>query len=193
MKQVLSSTKVKVPRGVTVKCDGRKLTVTGPRGTLERNFGHLQVEINQLGKSTIVVNMWYGNRKQLACVRSLKSHIDNMITGVTVGFQYLMRFAYAHFPINVAVSSDGRTVEIRNFLGERRVRKVPVPEGVTATRTPNTVQKDQLELTGNDIEAVGRVSSLVHQACLVKNKDIRKFLDGIYTSAKGPIGNLKAI
>ena len=42
--------------------------------------------------------------------------------------------------------------------------------------------KDELILTGNDIELVSRSSALIHQKCLVKKKDIRKFLDGIYLS-----------
>jgi large subunit ribosomal protein L9e len=49
------------------------------------------------------------------------SHIENLITGVTKGFLYKMRFCYAHFPINVTLTD--RTVEIRNFLGEKRVRR----------------------------------------------------------------------
>lgn len=32
-----------------------------------------------------------------------------------------------------------------------------------------------------------RSCALVHQSCLVKHKDIRKFLDGIYVSEKGTI------
>lgn len=33
-------------------------------------------------------------------------------------------------------------------------------------------------LQGNDIEKVGESCALIHQSCLVKKKDIRKFLDG---------------
>ena len=40
-------------------------------------------------------------------------------------------------------------------------------------------------LQGNDIENVSRSTALIHQQCLVKNKDIRKFLDGIYVSESG--------
>jgi len=178
---------------VNVTVDGRKVTVAGPKGTLNQSFDHISITLTKVGKSTIKLDMYYGTRKQLACVKSVQSHIRNMITGVTEGFKYVMRFAYSHFPINVAVSSDGKQLQIRNYLGERRVRFVTIPEGVTAVRTPNTVQKDQLELTGIDINAVGRCASLVNQACKAKNKDIRKFLDGIYVSAKGPTDHMKAI
>ena len=40
---------------------------------------------------------------------------------------------------------------------------------------------------GNDLEAVSRSCALIHQSCLCKKKDIRKFLDGIYVTDSGPI------
>eukprot|EP00968_Pinguiococcus_pyrenoidosus_P014876 scaffold1355_cov268-Pinguiococcus_pyrenoidosus.AAC.58 len=79
----------------------------------------------------------------------------------------------------------GRNVEIRNFLGEKRVRKVALMEGVDALRTESV--KDQIELSGNDIVAVSLTAARIQQATRVRNKDIRKFLDGIYVSEKGTI------
>lgn len=35
-----------------------------------------------------------------------------------------MRLVYAHFPVNVNIEKSGKSVEIRNFLGEKRVRRV---------------------------------------------------------------------
>ena len=37
------------------------------------------------------------------------------------GFEYKMRFVYAHFPHNVTVVDDGTGIEIRNFLGQKKV------------------------------------------------------------------------
>jgi large subunit ribosomal protein L9e len=37
-------------------------------------------------------------------------------------------------------------------------------------------------LVGNDLDAVAQSAADVQQACKVRNKDIRKFLDGICTS-----------
>lgn len=71
-------------------------------------------------------------------------------------------------------------MEIRNFLGEKIVRQVDMLPGVTCERS--AAVKDELILTGNDIELVSRSTALIHQKCLVKKKDIRKFLDGIYLS-----------
>ncbi|CAD7671077.1 unnamed protein product [Nyctereutes procyonoides] len=44
-----------------------------------------------------------------------------------------------------------------------------------------------LILEGNDIELVSNSAALIQQVTTVKNKDIRKFLDGIYVSEKGTV------
>ena len=54
-----------------------------------------------------------------------------MIKGVTKGFEYKMRLVYAHFPINANITDDGTNIEIRNFLGEKRVRIVKMLPGIT--------------------------------------------------------------
>lgn len=64
-----------------------------------------------------------------------------------------MRFVYAHFPINVLVDKE-TTVEIRNFLGERIIRSVTMLDGVTAKISEAV--KDELIITGNDIERVSQ-------------------------------------
>ena len=68
------------------------------------------------------------------------------------------------------------------------VRVVDCMPGVTASRSTDI--KDEIVLVGNDINNVGRSCALIQQICAVKRKDIRKFLDGIYVSAKGNVTDL---
>ena len=86
------------------------------------------------------------------------------------------------------MGDDGQ-LEIRNFLGEKVVRKVPIPDTVKVTHTDPAKVKDEIVLEGNDIEIVSGTAARIHQSCLVKRKDIRKFLDGIYVQKKGPVSN----
>jgi large subunit ribosomal protein L9e len=178
---------------VTVEVKARVVKVTGPLGTLERDFKHIPMECRtvtkmegeedaEVEKKYVQVDLWFATRKQLACVRTVCSHVENMIIGTTRGFLYKMRFVYSHFPINV--STSGENIEIRNFLGERRVRKVKLPEGVKYIRSEDT--KDEIQLSGIDITQVSLTAAKIQQSTNVRHKDLRKFLDGIYVSEKGP-------
>lgn len=162
----------------------RDVTVKGPRGVLRKNVRHIDMSFRKEGQ-TIVFTVHHGNRKHLACLRTVKSLIENMFIGVTKGFRYKMRYVYAHFPINVNVDDAAHIVEIRNFLGEKLVRKVDMLDGVVVT--PSKSQKDELILEGNSLENVSQSAANIQQSCRVRNKDIRKFLDGIYVSEKGNI------
>merc|ERR1712205_98452 len=128
---------------------------------------------------------WFGRKKDLSSVKTLSSHINNMFIGVTKGFKYKMRYVYAHFPITGVINKDGHQLEIRNFLGEKRRRTVNLVGSTTVVKSADV--KDQIDVSGINIEDVGRSCALIGQACLVKKKDIRKFLDCTYVSGKGNI------
>ncbi|KAL7433250.1 hypothetical protein ACHAXH_005592 [Discostella pseudostelligera] len=181
MKTVLASRTIEIPEGVEVEINARVVTVKGPRGSLTRDFKNINMDLRRVGTKGIRVDLWFATRKQLACVRTVCSHIDNMMVGVTRGFLYKMRFVYSHFPINVTLAGD--VVEIRNFLGEKRVRKVKLLEGVSYIRSADV--KDEIQLLGNDIANVSLTAAQIQQSTNVRNKDLRKFLDGIYVSEKG--------
>merc|ERR1711991_496444 len=145
---VVSGT-VPIPAGVTVEIKSRIVVVTGPRGKLTKDFKHMAVD---MAVAEAKVEKHFGTSKQISSINTCCSHIKNMMVGVTKGFEYKMRLVYAHFPINVSLQNKGTLVEIRNFLGEKIVRKVPMLEGVTCEKS--SAVKDELVLTGNDIQNV---------------------------------------
>ncbi|KMZ63590.1 60S ribosomal protein l9 [Zostera marina] len=186
MKQILASQTMDIQEGVKIKVHAKIIEVEGPRGKLKRDFKHLNLDFQLIEEGRkLKVDSWFGSRKSIAVIRTAITHINNLITGVTKGYRYKMRFVYAHFPINASISNENTAIEIRNFLGEKKVRKVSMLDGVSIIRSEKV--KDELVLDGNDIELVSRSAALINQKCHVKKKDIRKFLDGIYVSDKGNI------
>ncbi|KAG4306360.1 hypothetical protein PORY_000348 [Pneumocystis oryctolagi] len=185
MKDIYKQQELAIPSDVTVNIKARIVQVTGPRGVLTKNFRHIHMEIAKIHPRRLRLAMWKGGKKQTACLRTVRTLIHNMIVGVTQGYRYKMRFVYAHFPINVSLSDDRKVVEIRNFLGEKVVRRVTLLEGVTAEFSKN--QKDEIILEGISLDNVSQSAASIQQICNVRNKDIRKFLDGIYVSARETI------
>merc|ERR1711964_89930 len=122
-------------------------------------------------------------------LKSALSCITNCINGVQTKYKKVLRLAYAHFPINFTVVQGGKACEIRNFLGEKIVRKIEMLGDTRVQKSPDA--KDEIFVEGTDIELVGRSAALINQSCLVKGKDIRKFLDGIYVSGYGTTVELK--
>merc|ERR1712168_876792 len=176
---------VDVPDGVEASVKARVVTIKGPRGSLSRSFRHLAVDIFMPDAKSITVEKHFGKRKELAAVRTVCSIIQNAITGVMRGYKYKMRAVYAHFPINCAISENGTLVEVRNFLGEKYIRKVRMHDGVVCENSKD--QKDELVIHGNSLESVSQSAALLQQSTSVKNKDIRKFLDGLYVSERGNV------
>lgn len=138
MRDIRQTEELTVPEGVKVSIKSRLIEVEGPRGKLTKNVRHVNMDIQLInGKSnTVTLSVWQGGRKHVACLRTIKSMIQNMITGVTKvgcfsppccmtyfdlfqGFSYKMRAVYAHFPINCIIQDSGNALEIRNFLGEK--------------------------------------------------------------------------
>ncbi|KAI9677056.1 MAG: hypothetical protein M1817_006895 [Caeruleum heppii] len=186
MRYIHSQESLDIPEGVKVSIKTRVVTVEGPRGKLTKNLNHIAVCFSQPKKNVINIELHHGARKNVATLRTVRTIINNLIVGVTKGFKYKMRYVYAHFPINVNIEKNKETglwdVEIRNFIGEKIVRRVTMRAGVDVEISKN--QKDELQLTGNSLEDVSQSAADIQQICRVRNKDIRKFLDGLYVSER---------
>ena len=82
MKEINTFQLVKVPEGVEASVKARTVTVKGARGSLTKAFKHLSVDIYKVDADTIKVEKWFGKKKELAAVRTVCSHIENMFKGV---------------------------------------------------------------------------------------------------------------
>jgi hypothetical protein len=101
----------------------RVVTVTGPKGTLTKDFRHQALEITKVGNN-IRVEKWYGTKKELACIRTCLSHIKNMMIGVTKVRTYLWDSTfYGQFAFGIRIISGGNDDERFSFrLGKGEIR-----------------------------------------------------------------------
>jgi len=168
--------KVKIPKGVKVNVNGRIVEVIGPLGKLIRNFSNNPVSIEVSGDEVIVYALW-PKRREKSHVGTVAAHIRNMIKGVEKGFTYKLKIVYAHFPVSVKVEKD--KVLIENFMGERAPRTAKIVGDVKVN-----VKEDDIIVQGINLEEVSQTAANIEQATVVKERDPRRFLDGIYVYEK---------
>ena len=96
-----------------------------------------------------------------------------------------MRLVYNHFPINANLDKAGQWVELKNFLGGRKVHKVVLAEGCKVHLSKDV--KDELIFEGIDKAALSQGCAQLRQTCRIGTKDQRKFLDGVFVSDKGVV------
>lgn len=176
---------IEIPEGVNVEIvDNRIVKVSGPKGTVEKSFVKAPVYLTQEDNKIKIEVRWKG-RRGYALLNTVKGHLKNMFTGVTKGYVYKLKAYYIHFPMDVYL--DGNYLIIKNFVGERGLRRARIVEGVKVDVVKKGGDIDII-VTGVDKEAVGQTAANIMNATKVKSKDPRVFLDGIYLYDKG-VGN----
>ena len=168
--------KIQIPEGVSVSLTQDVLTVRGPKGTVERKFWYPGIKV-AVEEEEIVVDASSSRKEQKAMVGTFASHIRNLVTGVTDGFECKMTIVYAHFPMQVKV--DGKNLVIGNFLGEKKPRLAKI-----LGETKVKVSGNEVTISGINKEDVGQTAANIEQKTKIKRFDPRTFQDGIYIVQK---------
>ncbi|HUU78975.1 MAG TPA: 50S ribosomal protein L6 [candidate division Zixibacteria bacterium] len=171
---------VETSDGVTLDLKGMKVTVTGPKGKLERDFHGEPVQM-ELKKNKLHLSVAFPRKREQAMLGTIEAHVKNMIVGVTEGYTYKLTIVYSHFPITVEVK-PGETVIIKNLYGQRDPRKAKIQGNVNVK-----VEGDEIIVTGINKEHVGQTSANIQEVCKLRgklHKDPRRFMDGIWLSAQ---------
>jgi large subunit ribosomal protein L6 len=163
---------VKIPDGVKIKIENNNIITKGEKGELIRYFSHPKIEL-KINDKVLEIHGKNIRRKEKAILGAISAHINNMIKGVTKGYEYKMKTVFSHFPIKTIV--EGNQFIIQNFLGERSPRRVEILQGVTVE-----TKGEFVTIKGLDKEKVGQTVANIERATKVKNRDIRVFQDGVY-------------
>lgn len=167
---------ITIPNGVTFERKDNLFIAKGSKGTVEYLFKNPKAKVELLdGK--IKISILSERKNDRALINTWSTIIKNMITGVTVGFEYNMKLIYSHFPVTLDIKNN--VIEIKNFLGEKGSRRSKI-----LGDTKVQVQKEDIKLTGSDKYKIGQTAANLEQACKIKGKDRRIFQDGIYITKK---------
>ncbi len=172
MRSIETVATVEIPENVDAILEGRIITIKGEKGEITRDFSHAPINIKLDGKMVTVQANW-PRKKEASLVGTVRSHIENMVKGVTKGFTYKMKIVFSHFPITVKI--QGKSFAINNFTGERSARNAKIMGD-----TKVIVNGDDVIIQGINLEDVSQTAANIQNSTKIRSKDPRVFLDGIY-------------
>ena len=105
-----------IPDDVDCEVVGRRLSVKKGDAEIKRIFVNPKVQIKREDKK-IILFVKNGTKREKSALGTIKSHILNMIKGVSEGFEYRLKVCSSHFPMSINIEGD--RVLIKNFLGEK--------------------------------------------------------------------------
>ncbi|MFC3477150.1 50S ribosomal protein L6 [Halobacterium litoreum] len=167
---------IEIPDDVTAEVDHLDLTVDGPEGSVTRRLWFPDVKVT-VEDGVVAIESEAEDAKTNATVGTFESHVNNMLHGVTEGWEYRLQVHYSHFPMQVDLEGD--EVVIQNFLGEKAPRRTPVRGD-----TDVSIEEEEVVLSGPSIEDVGQTAADIEQLTRVTDKDTRVFQDGVYIVEK---------
>ena len=140
---------ITVPEGVEIKIDEQKITVKGPKGTLEKEF-HKNMKINLEDNVITVVRPddEPENRSLHGLTRTL---LNNMIEGTVKGFERKLEVN----GVGYRASKKGNNLLLN--LGYSHPVEVEAPAGITFD-VPN---QNEIIVKGVDKELVGQTAAIV--------------------------------
>lgn len=141
---------VEIPEKTKISYKDRVFTVEGAKGKLSRTI-HPAVDL-QIDDKVITVTMEKETRENQALQGLTRSLVDNMVTGVSKGFERSLEINGIGYRAEV----KGNSVVLN--LGYSHPVDFPLPDGITAA-----VDRSIIKLSGFDKELLGQTAAKIRQ------------------------------
>ncbi|MGV6826407.1 MAG: 50S ribosomal protein L6 [bacterium] len=133
--------------GIDFKVDGQNVSVKGPKGTAEMQVhGAVGVAIDDNVVSVKPVNE---DKDSWAMAGTMRSLLNNMVTGVTDGFEKKLTL------IGVGYRAQAKGSVLNLSLGFSHPVEYQVPDGINIT----TPSQTEIVVAGTDKQKVGQVAA----------------------------------
>ena len=156
---------IQIPSAVKVTVSGNSVSVSGPKGDLQRNFfGPIAIAIEESSVKVVALDDTKFARSMWGTARNI---IKNMIFGVHEGFEQVVEM------VGVGYKASVRGQYLNLSLAKSHSTIIKVPEDIVVVNVEPTV----LKISSNDNEKLGQfVSLLIKQRPPepYKGKGIRK-------------------
>jgi large subunit ribosomal protein L6 len=140
-----------IPSGVKAELKAGTLAVTGPKGTLQLAI-HPQVSVSVAEKEVTVSVPNQLNKKQRALWGLFRSLIQNLMDGVTKGYEKKLEVNGVGFK----VATQGSKLVMS--LGFSHPVEVEIPKDLSAT-----VEKNVITISGADKQRVGQFAAEIRE------------------------------
>ena len=140
---------IEIPAGVTVECNDNVITVKGPKGELKQPLlRDISFKMEE-GKITLE----RANEEAKAMHGTMNSLVQNMITGVTKGYEKGLEIVGVGYRFNV----QGKKLVIS--AGYSHQVNLEIPEGITIESVSNT----EITVKGIDKVLVGEFAANIRK------------------------------
>lgn len=143
----IANAPVEIPAGVEVSLNGAELSVKGTKGTLTRSVNS-NVEVVQEG-TALKASAKSNGKQAVALAGTTRALINNMITGVSQGFEKKLTLV----GVGYRAKAQGSNLDLT--LGFSHPVKYPVPEGIKI----ETPSQTEIVVSGADKQLVGQVAA----------------------------------
>jgi large subunit ribosomal protein L6 len=142
---------VAIPAGVTATLEGGLVSVKGPKGTL--SIPMVDEVSYTLGEGTLALKPANETKRARAFWGMQRTLIQNLVTGVTVGFSKVLEIT------GVGYRANAQGTNLKLQLGYSHDVDMPVPAGLEV-KTPD---QTTVEISGIDRQAVGQFAAEVRR------------------------------
>lgn len=138
---------IAIPQGVEAKIEDKVINIKGPKGELSFNFG-FKVEVKIDSELGVVVEQKEATKQAKAMWGTARAIINNMVVGVTQGFEKKLELHGVGYKMNV----QGDKLNLS--LGFSHPIVKPIPKGLEVS-----IEKETLTVKGIDKQLVGEFTA----------------------------------